>query len=138
MLGIEPLNRYETSLINTVEQALEALGPLLGNGVGLALDTYHLHIEERSVAAAVRSVTESASKAKTLVDEVKLGNQEQARGIEQIAKGIVQMEQVTQSTAAQAEESAAASSELFTQAQAVGLVARRLRVLIGSDTSEQD
>lgn len=55
VLGIEPLNRYETSLINTVEQALEALGPLLGNGVGLALDSYHLHIEERSVAAAVRA-----------------------------------------------------------------------------------
>jgi D-psicose/D-tagatose/L-ribulose 3-epimerase len=55
VLGIEPLNRYETSLINTVEQALEALEPLLGNGVGLALDTYHLHLEERSVAAAVRA-----------------------------------------------------------------------------------
>lgn len=58
VLGIEPLNRYETSLINTVEQALEALEPLLGNGVGLALDTYHLHIEERSVAAAVRAAGE--------------------------------------------------------------------------------
>jgi D-psicose/D-tagatose/L-ribulose 3-epimerase len=55
VLGIEPLNRYETSLINTVEQALEALEPLLGNGVGLALDSYHLHIEERSLAAAVRA-----------------------------------------------------------------------------------
>ena len=55
VLGIEPLNRYETSLINTVDQALEALGPLLGNGVGLALDSYHLHIEERSLAAAVRA-----------------------------------------------------------------------------------
>ncbi|MDF2051585.1 sugar phosphate isomerase/epimerase family protein, partial [Arthrobacter sp. Cr_A7] len=40
VLGIEPLNRYETSLINTVDQALEALGPLLGNGVGIALDSY--------------------------------------------------------------------------------------------------
>ena len=58
VVGIEPLNRYETSLINTVEQALEALGPLLGNGVGLALDSYHLHIEERSVAAAVRAAGE--------------------------------------------------------------------------------
>ena len=55
VLGIEPLNRYETSLINTVDQALEALEPLLGNGVGLALDSYHLHIEERSLAAAVRA-----------------------------------------------------------------------------------
>ncbi|MEV7134478.1 sugar phosphate isomerase/epimerase family protein [Arthrobacter sp. NPDC093128] len=58
VLGIEPLNRYETSLINTVEQAVEALDPLLGYGVGLALDSYHLHIEERSVAAAVRAAGE--------------------------------------------------------------------------------
>ena len=58
VLGVEPLNRYETSLINTVDQALEALGPLLGNGVGLALDSYHLHIEERSVAAAIRAAGE--------------------------------------------------------------------------------
>ena len=58
VLGIEPLNRYETSLINTVDQALEALEPLLGNGIGLALDSYHLHIEERSLAAAVRAAGE--------------------------------------------------------------------------------
>jgi len=55
-LGIEPLNRYETSLVNTVDQALTGLGPLLEGetGVGLALDTYHLNIEERSSADAVR------------------------------------------------------------------------------------
>jgi D-psicose/D-tagatose/L-ribulose 3-epimerase len=54
-IGIEPLNRYETSLVNTVDQALTALGPLLGESLGLALDTYHLNIEERSSAAAVRA-----------------------------------------------------------------------------------
>lgn len=54
VIGIEPLNRYETSLVNTVEQALEALGPLLGQGVGLALDSYHLNIEQRSSADAIR------------------------------------------------------------------------------------
>ena len=57
-LGIEPLNRYETSLVNTVDQALTALDGLLGlhdgAGLGLALDTYHLNIEERSSAAAIR------------------------------------------------------------------------------------
>ncbi len=57
-LGIEPLNRYETSLVNTVDQALTGLGPLLDEGVGLALDTYHLHIEERDSAAAVRTAGE--------------------------------------------------------------------------------
>ena len=54
-LGIEPLNRYETSLVNTVDQALTALAPLLGDGLGLALDSYHLNIEERSSAAAIRA-----------------------------------------------------------------------------------
>lgn len=54
-LAVEPLNRYETSIINTVDQALEALDPLLGDGIGLALDSYHLNIEERSPAAAIRA-----------------------------------------------------------------------------------
>ena len=58
VLGIEPLNRYETSLLNTVDQALEALDGLLGPALGLALDTYHLNIEERSSADAVRRAGE--------------------------------------------------------------------------------
>jgi D-psicose/D-tagatose/L-ribulose 3-epimerase len=51
-LAVEPLNRYETSLINTVDQALEALAPL--PDVGLLLDVYHMNIEETDVPAAVR------------------------------------------------------------------------------------
>lgn len=57
-VGIEPLNRYETSLVNTVDQALEALDGLLGPALGLALDSYHLNIEERSSAGAVRRAGE--------------------------------------------------------------------------------
>jgi D-psicose/D-tagatose/L-ribulose 3-epimerase len=57
-IGIEPLNRYETSLVNTVEQALTGLGDLLGPACGVALDTYHLGIEERSSADAVRRAGE--------------------------------------------------------------------------------
>ncbi|MGJ0388916.1 sugar phosphate isomerase/epimerase family protein [Microbacterium sp. CGR1] len=58
-LAIEPLNRYETSVLNTVEQSLDALEPLLGAGVGLALDTYHLNIEEKRPADAVRAAGSS-------------------------------------------------------------------------------
>jgi len=54
-LAVEPLNRYETSVINTVEQGLDALAPLLGSGLGLALDTYHLNIEEKRPEVAIRS-----------------------------------------------------------------------------------
>lgn len=56
-IGIEPLNRYETSLINTIEQGLDALEPLLGPSLGLALDSYHLNIEEKDIGAAIRSAT---------------------------------------------------------------------------------
>ncbi|KOV82834.1 sugar phosphate isomerase/epimerase [Nocardia sp. NRRL S-836] len=52
-VAVEPLNRYETSLLNTVDQALEALAGLPDEGCGLALDTYHLNIEESAPVKAV-------------------------------------------------------------------------------------
>ncbi|MGW2765580.1 sugar phosphate isomerase/epimerase family protein [Streptomyces sp. NPDC001275] len=53
-LAVEPLNRYETSLLNTVGQTLEALEGLPEQVIGIALDTYHQNIEESSLPAAVR------------------------------------------------------------------------------------
>ncbi|MBT2396742.1 sugar phosphate isomerase/epimerase [Streptomyces sp. ISL-100] len=54
-IAVEPLNRYETSLLNTVAQTVEAIGPLPARSIGVALDTYHQNIEERSLPAAVRA-----------------------------------------------------------------------------------
>jgi D-psicose/D-tagatose/L-ribulose 3-epimerase len=54
-VAVEPLVRYETSLINTVEQALEALDGLPPEGCGLLFDTYHANIEEQDTAAALRA-----------------------------------------------------------------------------------
>jgi len=53
VIGIEPLNRYETSLVNTVGQGLALLDGV-PTSVGLALDSYHLNIEERSSPDAIR------------------------------------------------------------------------------------
>ncbi len=83
------------------------------------------------VAAAVRSITESAVSVKTLVDEVKLGSQEQARGIEQVAKAVLQMQQVTQTTAAHAEESASACEELSAQSDTLRALVLRLHGMVG-------
>jgi D-psicose/D-tagatose/L-ribulose 3-epimerase len=58
-LAIEPLNRYETSIVNTVEQALDVFAPHLGPGLGLALDSYHLNIEEKNPFAAIRAAGEN-------------------------------------------------------------------------------
>ena len=53
-LAIEPLNRYETSLVNTVEQAREIVDRVDSAGCGILVDTFHLNIEERDPAAAIR------------------------------------------------------------------------------------
>ncbi|GAB3161874.1 sugar phosphate isomerase/epimerase [Myceligenerans halotolerans] len=53
VVGLEPLNRYETSLINTVDQALEVVRELPPEGIGLMLDVYHMNIEEKDLPAAV-------------------------------------------------------------------------------------
>ncbi len=53
-VAVEPLNRYETSVLNTVDQALDALTGLPPEGCGIALDIYHMNIEEQDIPAAVR------------------------------------------------------------------------------------
>jgi methyl-accepting chemotaxis protein len=83
------------------------------------------------VAQVIHAITESAAKVKTLVDEVNLGSQEQARGIAQISQSIAEMDRVTQANAASAEQSASASEEMSAQAEALQNIARELRSLVG-------
>lgn len=51
-IGVEALNRYETSVVNTVEQTIELLDGLPSN-VGIMIDTYHMNIEEADPYAAL-------------------------------------------------------------------------------------
>jgi methyl-accepting chemotaxis protein/methyl-accepting chemotaxis protein-1 (serine sensor receptor) len=83
------------------------------------------------VTVAIRLIVEEFGKVKTLVDEVNQGSQEQTRGIEEVARAIIQMQTVTQSTAAGAEESASAAEELNAQSEAVKDVVRRLTAMVG-------
>jgi D-psicose/D-tagatose/L-ribulose 3-epimerase len=53
-LAIEPLNRFETDLINTVEQGLDLCDRIGLDNVGLLLDTFHMNIEEKSIPHAIR------------------------------------------------------------------------------------
>jgi methyl-accepting chemotaxis protein/methyl-accepting chemotaxis protein-1 (serine sensor receptor) len=82
------------------------------------------------VAVAIRAITAESAKIKVLVDEINLGSVEQSSGIDQISRAITQMEQVTQSSAANAEESAAAAEELNAQAEHMKDVVGALRVMV--------
>lgn len=53
-LGVETLNRFETSFLNTTQQALQLVEQVEHPAVGLALDLFHLGIEEKSPGDALR------------------------------------------------------------------------------------
>ncbi len=53
-LALEPLNRFETDRVNTVEQGLRLCDDVGHEAVGLHLDTFHMHLEERDSGAAIR------------------------------------------------------------------------------------
>jgi D-psicose/D-tagatose/L-ribulose 3-epimerase len=57
-LALEPLNRFETDMINIVDQALNFIGDVGKSNVGLHLDTFHMHLEERSSGAAIRKASD--------------------------------------------------------------------------------
>lgn len=54
-LAIEPLNRFETDLVNTVDQGLDLCERIGADNVGLLLDTFHMNIEEKFIPHAVRA-----------------------------------------------------------------------------------
>ncbi|MFC1479620.1 methyl-accepting chemotaxis protein [Planctomycetota bacterium] len=62
-------------------------------------------------------IVEKVQKASQLIAEVSAASDEQTRGVEQITEAVTQMNQVTQSNAANAEESSSSSEELSAQAQ---------------------
>ena len=55
-LAVEPLNRFETDLVNTAEQLVRLLRDVAHPAVKGHLDTFHMNIEEKDIAAAVRRV----------------------------------------------------------------------------------
>lgn len=82
------------------------------------------------VAKAVSRVTEVSEKVRILIDEIGSGSQEQAKGIGQITTALRQMDQVTQQSAAGAEENAAAGADLQTQSASLARIVERLSVIL--------
>ena len=54
IICLEPLNRFETDFINTVEQGLRMIREVKSPALKLLLDTFHMNIEEKNPAAAIR------------------------------------------------------------------------------------
>ena len=88
------------------------------NGSGLAAKT----------AEALTEIKEGSIKAAIVVDEITKSSNEQAQGVLQINEALSQVDKVTQTNTASAEESASASEELSSQAQLLSDMISRFKI----------
>lgn len=55
ILGVEPLNRFETYFLNTAADAVKFVSEIGHSKIGILLDTFHQNIEDKDVAEAYRT-----------------------------------------------------------------------------------
>jgi sugar phosphate isomerase/epimerase len=55
-IALEPICRYETTLINNLSQGLDLLDRIGAKNMGLMPDTFHMNIEEPSIEESIRAV----------------------------------------------------------------------------------
>ena len=84
------------------------------------------------VAEAIQLVTDDSGRIQALVSDVSAGGEQQTRGVNLMAKALVQMEQVTQKTAARAQQNASSVDDLKGHADAMMQIVDQVTVLVGS------
>lgn len=55
-IGLEPLNRFESDMVNTAAQAVSIVTEVSDPALKIALDTFHCNIEEKNIPDAIREV----------------------------------------------------------------------------------
>jgi methyl-accepting chemotaxis protein/methyl-accepting chemotaxis protein-1 (serine sensor receptor) len=88
------------------------------------------------LTGSIASITQSVVKVKHLANDVSVASRQQAAGIEQVSKAVVELERSTQGIAGTAEEGAAASEELNAQSETVMSVVDQLEILVGGSLAE--
>jgi methyl-accepting chemotaxis protein len=85
----------------------------------------------QEVGSVLNEIAQGNRKTNDLIAEIAAACNEQAQGIEQINLAVGQVDQVTQSNAANAEESASAAEELSSQAEELTATVERLQKMVG-------
>jgi methyl-accepting chemotaxis protein len=87
------------------------------------------------VGDILKQIADGVQKVTNLIGEVSAASNEQAQGIDQVNTAVSQMDKVTQSNAANAEESASASEELSSQAQELNAMVGVLAAVVGGSSA---
>ena len=82
-------------------------------------------------------VSESASKVGELVGEISAASKEQAEGIDQINRAVIEMDNVIQQNAASAEESSSSAAEMSSQAENMKRYVADLVTIVGGSRNAQ-
>ena len=90
------------------------------------------------VDQALKQITENAQAVDNLINEVSSASEEQSKGIDQVNTAMADLDKVTQSNAANAEESASASEELSGQAQELNGMVETLAAIVGGARAKLD
>ncbi len=92
----------------------------------------------QEVTQQFNEITEGIRKVNDLVGEISAASNEQAQGVEQINTAVGQIDQVTQTSAATAEESASASEELSAQAEELKRMVSNLRAIVEGSSANNN
>ena len=87
------------------------------------------------VSGGLAAIVDQVRRLDELVAEIAAGNHKQSQGIMQVNGAVSQMDKVTQTNAASAEESASAAEELSAQAEALNDAVGELRLLVGNSSA---
>lgn len=56
VIGFEPLNRFESDMVNTADQALSFIEEVNSPFLKIQLDTFHNNIEEKDIPSTIRNI----------------------------------------------------------------------------------
>jgi ABC-type transporter Mla subunit MlaD len=87
--------------------------------------------QSKQVEESLQGIVSKAREVDSLVAEIAAATAEQSQGLEQVNTAVSQMDKVTQSNAANAEESASAAEELNAQASSLQDAVEQLSSLVG-------
>jgi methyl-accepting chemotaxis protein len=88
------------------------------------------------VAAALSAINSDVGEVTDLIDRIARASEEQARGVEQVNKAVLEMEHVTQENAAGADQCATAAAQMTAQSQAVKQMVDGLVHLVGRQSQQ--
>lgn len=95
------------------------------------------HLLEKT-SAAFDTTKQHSKKVGELIDEISIASNEQALGIDQVNKAVIELDKVIQQNASNSEQSASASEQLNAQAEQMKNIVTQLTDLVGSNESGKD